>query len=59
MSLFMFTNLYGYCITTNRNLASEVILFVLLVVHEDMKNPHNATSDPEEHEFGCFWMNIR
>ena len=59
MNLCWFTNISGYYIAKNRNISSEVITFMFLVVREDMKNSCNFTTDPDEHELGYFWMKNR
>ena len=52
-----FKNISWYCITTNIKPASGVILFVFLLMCEDMIKPFNATSYPSDHEFVCFRKN--
>lgn len=51
-SMIWMTTLSGVCITTKRNIVSETIAMIFLVLRSDVNKPRLLTSEPAEHDFG-------
>jgi hypothetical protein len=52
MSMILFTSLTGVNITPKRNMVSETISNIFIVMRSDIQNPRYCTSEPAEHGFG-------
>ena len=51
-SMVFLTSISGTSVITKRNVVTETIAFMFLVLCSDMENPRLATSKPGEHHFG-------
>ena len=51
-SVLLLTSMSGVVVVTKRNLVSEAIPFVIIVLQADVTNPGLATSESAEHVFG-------
>ena len=58
-SMVFLTSIKGASVVTKRNIATEAIAFVFIVLCSDMPNPRHATSEPAEHMFGNLRQQIR
>jgi hypothetical protein len=52
MLMILFTSLTGVNITPKRNMVSETISNIFIVMQSDIHNPCYCTSEPAEHGFG-------
>ncbi len=55
MSMILFTSLTGINITPKRNMVSETISNIFIVMRSDIHNHRYCTSEPAEHGFGNTW----
>jgi len=58
-SMIFLTSISGASVITKRNVVSETVAFIFLVLCSDMGNPRLATSEPGEHHFGQLRTLIR
>ena len=57
--MIFLTSISGASVITKRNVVSETVAFIFLVLCSDMGNPRLATSEPGEHHFGQLRTLIR
>ena len=53
------TSISGACVITKRNVVSETIAFMFIVLRSDVEKPRFQTSEPAEHKFGMMRQIIR
>ena len=58
-SMLWLTSICGACIITKRNVVSETIAFMFIVLRSDVFKPRHLTSEPAEHIFGMMRQIIR
>ena len=58
-SMLWLTSISGACIITKRNIVSETIAFMFIVLRSDVPKPRHCTSEPAEHTFGMLRQIIR
>ena len=58
-SMLWLTSISGANIITKRNIASETIAFMFIVLRSDIAKPRHCTSEPAEHTFGMLRLIVR
>ena len=58
-SMLWLTSINGACIVTKRNIVSETIAFMFIILRSDTLKPFLSTSEPAEHFFGMLRQSIR
>jgi hypothetical protein len=58
-SMLWLTSISGACVITKRNVVSETIAFMFIILRSDVENPRFQTSEPAEHKFGMMRQTIR
>ena len=51
-SMLWLTSISGACMITKRNIVSETIAFMFIILRSDIPKPRHCTSEPAEHFFG-------
>jgi hypothetical protein len=59
MLVILFTSLTGANMTPKRNMVSETISNIFIVMLSDIQNPSYCTSEPAENGFGNTWRSQR
>ena len=58
-SMLWLTSISGACIITKRNIVSETIAFMFIVLRSDIVKPRHCTSEPAEHFFGMLCLAVQ
>lgn len=58
-SMLWLTSISGASIITKRNIMSETVAFMFLVLRSDIAKPRHCTSEPAEHTFGMLRLMVR